>query len=330
MVSGGARPESVLVWKFGALGDLLMCTPMLRQLRRALPRARITCLVGRASAAAIAGHPSLDRIETFDERAFSAAGSWRLAGLLPRLHGHDRVYVLDKHRAFCLLARLAGSRRRIGFDRDGEGSSHDIAVPYGAIRHESRYALDLLAADGLAVDPDDLALDAPAAPSAPLPALPAGYRVLINAGGLNPRENSAVRRLPAPLFDALLARCSTLGPVVFLGSAAERAGYPADAPGRVNLAGRTSLAQAATVLRGARAVVTTDCGLMHLAGAVGAPTVALFGPTHPLRKCPPGANAVWCDADRYDPAYETYGRVPSGRWFERMSVEQVMAVLPPA
>ncbi|MBG6079905.1 glycosyltransferase family 9 protein [Rubrivivax gelatinosus] len=321
--------ESVLVWKYGALGDLLMCTPMLRQLRRALPDAHIRCLVGRASAAAIAGHPSPDACEVFDERAFTSAGAWRLAGLLPRLAGHDRVFVLDKHRIFTTLARLAGGHQRVGFDRDGEGRGHHVRVPYGAVRHEIHYGLDLLEAAGLPVDRDDVMLDAPVVPGGVAPPLPADYLVLVNAGGLNPREDSAVRRLPAPLFDALLARCRSLGPVVFLGSAAERGAYPEDSPGLVNLAGRTSLAQAAVVMRGARAVITTDCGLMHLAGSVRVPTVALFGPTHPQRKCPPGAVAVWCDADRYDPAYETYGRRPAGRWFERMTPEQVMAALPP-
>lgn len=323
---------NVLVWKFGAMGDLLMATPMLRQLRRALPSAHITCLAGGASAAAIAGHPACDRIETFDERSFTAAGAWRLASVLARLGAQERVFVLDKHWSFGALARLSGVRERIGFDRDGAGRWHTRAVAYGAIRHEVDYGLDLLAAAGLEVDRDDRLLDAPQGQAAedaePLPALPADYRVLINAGGLNPREHSAVRRLPAALFEDLVRRCAALGPVVFLGNAAERAHYPSLGAATINLAGRTTLLQAAAVLRGARTVVTTDCGLMHLAGAVRAPTLALFGPTHPARKCPPGAVALWCDEDRYDPTYETWGTVPSGRWFERMTPERIVASLP--
>lgn len=325
---------NVLVWKYGALGDLLMCTPLLRQLRRARPDARITALVGRRSAAAIAGHPACDRIETFDERTMTAAGSWRLPALIARLARADQVFVLDKHRVFGLLARLSGVRARIGFDRFGEGRWHSTAVPYGdAIRHEVDCYLSLLTAAGLPMDAQDRALEAPgllaAAPPASLPwALPSGYRVLINAGGINPREHSTVRRLPSALFETVAQRCAALGPVVFLGNEAERQAYPAGGPDVVNLAGRTTLAQAAAVLRGARAVITTDCGLMHLAGAVGAPTVALFGPTNPHRLCPPGVRPLWVDEDRYDSAYETFGRVPAGQWFERLSADRIMAALP--
>lgn len=51
-------------------------------------------------------------------------------------------------------------------------------------------------------------------------------------------------------------------------------------PGRVrSLVGRLSLRETASVLAGAAAVVANDCGLGHLAGALGAPTVLLFGPT---------------------------------------------------
>lgn len=48
-----------------------------------------------------------------------------------------------------------------------------------------------------------------------------------------------------------------------------------------NLAGRTSLEQAVTLLAGCRAVVSNDSGLMHIAAALGLPLVALYGPTSP-------------------------------------------------
>jgi len=56
----------------------------------------------------------------------------------------------------------------------------------------------------------------------------------------------------------------------------------------LNLAGRTSLAQLAAILRKARIAVTTDTGAMHLAAALGTPVTALFGPTAPWRTGPFG------------------------------------------
>jgi lipopolysaccharide heptosyltransferase II len=57
----------------------------------------------------------------------------------------------------------------------------------------------------------------------------------------------------------------------------------------LNLAGRTSLAELAAILRRARLAVTTDTGTMHLAAALATPVVALFGPTAPWRTGPFGA-----------------------------------------
>ena len=86
--------------------------------------------------------------------------------------------------------------------------------------------------------------------------------------------------------------------VAFTGSAADQGLLQAiisllHAPA-ANLAGRTSLAQLAGVLRRARLAVTTDTGAMHLAAALGAPVVALFGPTAPWRTGPfgPGHEVV--------------------------------------
>jgi ADP-heptose:LPS heptosyltransferase len=218
---------------------------------------------------------------------------------------------------------LARVPHRIGFHRRGfEGWSHTVRVPYGPVRHEIHYYLDLAAAAGLQVDRDDLRLELPPPAACELPQ---PYVVASNAGGLNPGESSTVRQLPPDLFTALVARLALRSQVVFVGSQAERQAYEplARAHGALNLCGTTTLPQVWGVLSGAQSVYTTDNGLMHMAGAVGAPVVAIFGPTHPLRKAPPGARWVWRAEDRYDPSYELFGRVPQGSFFERLSVDDI-------
>jgi heptosyltransferase-2 len=79
---------------------------------------------------------------------------------------------------------------------------------------------------------------------------------------------------------------------------------PEDVRGQVfDLAGSTSLDTLAGVLRLASACVSNDSGAMHLAGAVGVPLAALFGPTRERETAPlSGAggradvliNHVWC------------------------------------
>ena len=52
---------------------------------------------------------------------------------------------------------------------------------------------------------------------------------------------------------------------------------------------------------------------------------AVFGPTHPLRKCPPGATWAWGDEDVYDPGYELSGRIPRGEYFHKLTARDILA-----
>lgn len=313
----------VLLWKIGALGDIVMTTPLVRQLRRALPTARIDYLTGQRCTGILAGNPHLDAVRGFDDTILYGGRAGRLPELLPLLRGYDCIFTLDKHWVFPLVARMAGVRGRIGFRRRWhEGLLLTRKAPYGALRHEIDCYLDLAEAAGWPVKRDDVALDAPA--QSPFDCAPAAT-VLINSGGDNANESSSVRRMPDALFGGLVEDCASRGPVVFVGGKSEAEYYQRFAgSGRENLCGRTSLAEAAAVLREAERVITTDTGLMHVAAAVNPRVTAVFGPTHPLRKCPPGALWAWADEDRYDPGYELFGTVPKGSFFAALSVRDIL------
>lgn len=86
------------------------------------------------------------------------------------------------------------------------------------------------------------------------------------------------------------------GPVIVTGAAADRAVAErvAELGDAVSLAGRTSLREFAALAAGARAVVAMDSGPMHVAAAVGAPTLGLFALRcdEPLRWAPLGARTA--------------------------------------
>lgn len=318
----------VLLWKIGALGDVVMTTPLIRQLRRNLPGAQIDYLVGRTFRAVLDGNPHLARVIDFDDGILFGAHAGRLAQILRQLRGYDVIYVLDKHWIFTWTAWLSRTPRRIGYVRRAiEGWPNTAKVPFGPLRQDVHYYLDLLEATGLPVDRDDTRLELP--PVVPYP-VPGPYVVAVNAGGNNPGETSDVRQMPRTLFEGLVQHLARRHQVVFLGSRSERAYYQpfASAYGALNLCGTTSLPQSWGVLSKAEAVYTTDTGLMHMAGAVNDRVLGIFGPTHPLRKCPPGARWVWRAEHMHDPRYELFGRVPRGRFFERMHIEDIVAADP--
>jgi ADP-heptose:LPS heptosyltransferase len=313
----------ILLWKIGALGDVLMTTPLVRQLRKALSGARIDYLTGQSCTAILKGNPHLDRVIGFDEHILFRGQIARLGEVTQQLQGYDAVFVLDKHWIFETLAWWARTPLRVGFVRRGfEGLLHTHRVPYGPLRHEIHCYLDLAQAYGLPVDVNDVQLELPEASNAPLPP---PYCVLINSGGTNAGESSDVRKMPDALFRELVAHCSTSGSVAFLGSQGERAYYDSlRCSSSINLCGQTSLRQAWSVLRNAREIFATDSGLMHMAAAVNPRLTAIFGPTHPARKCPPGARWVWVDGERYDSRYEVFGAQPRGDFFRNMTLANIL------
>jgi heptosyltransferase-2 len=129
---------------------------------------------------------------------------------------------------------------------------------------------------------------------------PQGYYVFAPGAEYGP-----AKRWPASHF-AVLAEQLAL-PVVLLGSGKE-AGLCAEIVHTVNAAraghclswaGRTSLDQALAAIAAAKAMVSNDSGLMHVAAAFGVPQVALFGSSSPLHTPPLNALAhvVWLKND---------------------------------
>ena len=317
--------KKIAFFKIGALGDVLMTTPLVRQVRKAHPEAKIDYLVGRSCAAMLEGNLHLDNVIAFNEKTLYERKVTQLGSILKLLRGYDVVFVLDKHWIFGLLAFCARIPIRVGFSRRRwEGVFYTQKVSYRKVEHEINYYLKLGKTCGLSIDLSDVALELPE--SKPYLIEPP-YTVLINSGGSNAYEQSVVRRMPSQLFAELVQTCQTDGLVVFLGARDEWTEYEKFATERtINLCGETSLQEVWYVLHHAQAVFSTDTGLMHMAGAVNANVTAIFGPSHPLRKCPPGARWVWTDEEIYNGNYELYGEIPNRKYFQKMSVDKIMAL----
>jgi heptosyltransferase-2 len=124
-------------------------------------------------------------------------------------------------------------------------------------------------------------------------------------------EYGPAKRWPASHFAELASRLTL--PVLLLGSGKEAAlcaeiavaaNSASGAGGAcIDLSGRTSLDQALALIAGARAMVSNDSGLMHVAAALHVPQVAVFGSSSPLHTPPLSdrAHVVWL---KNDPAYQ--------------------------
>ncbi len=118
-------------------------------------------------------------------------------------------------------------------------------------------------------------------------------------------EYGPAKRWPAAHYAELAKKLG--GPVLLLGSGKDAAvceDIAKNAENCLNLAGKTTLAQAIHTLAASKLVVTNDSGLMHVAAALGIPQVAVFGSSSPLHTPPLSNKAVvlWLKNDNtYQP-----------------------------
>jgi heptosyltransferase-2 len=111
-----SEPRNILVVLPSWVGDCVMATPTLRALRRLYPDARITGLAPRNCKPLFSGMSWLNRLLSFRRKP----SLMRLAARLKR-SGFDTAILLPNSFKSALLAKTAGIPRRIGYDRDGRG-----------------------------------------------------------------------------------------------------------------------------------------------------------------------------------------------------------------
>lgn len=264
------------------VGNQLLTTPLLRALKQGLPDAELHLLAPRQAAAI--SPPHVDRLWAWQKRdAFRAPH--RLLGLLRALRAQrfDVVVEAGHWSAFSLtavlLARLVGGRVTVGHDRGEAARFLSHAVPHDPGNgSEVPAKLELLAPLGLP--------DRGFAPETGLGFDPGPARALladVGLGGrpfavLNPGARLADRRWPpepyAEVARGLAAR--GLAVLVVWGPGEEPIAREIAARSGTTLAPPTDLALLAGLMRLARLVVTNNSGPMHLAAAVGAPTVGVF------------------------------------------------------
>ena len=147
---GDLSTARILILKPCCLGDVVFATPLVRELRRALPSAHLTFAVGAHSRPAVASHPSIDALldtGSVGGARYGMPGLVRLAREI-RARRFDACFVLERSALLALLPLLAGVPIRVGIDSGGRGFSLNVAVPVKPSRPESELYLDLFRALG--------------------------------------------------------------------------------------------------------------------------------------------------------------------------------------
>ncbi|MDP8219129.1 MAG: GT4 family glycosyltransferase PelF [Candidatus Theseobacter exili] len=291
------KKPRVIVTKFGALGDLVLISPALRSIRKAMKGAHVSLVISSKYEPLMRGCSYIDEIMFYDKKEADKGvlGLYRLARELCQRR-YDIGIDFQNNRRSHWLQYLAGAKKRVGYRRGMRGwlltDSIEVDATLGPIKSQEQ----LLKLCGIKLDGDRLET---------WPGQEAYDRVfrLLDREGKQIKDRLVAihpgsgehwpsKRWPIEKYLELSKKIQTDTDrrVVFVGGR-ESKEWIKDAFDNsdieiIDLIGKTSLPELAAVLTCCEVLVTGDSGPLHLGLAAGIPVVGLFGPTDPVRHLP--------------------------------------------
>jgi heptosyltransferase-3 len=292
--------QRALVIKLRHHGDVLLASPVFSVLKAHAPQLEIDALVYADTAEMLSGHPAITTVQTIDRRwkklgpLAHLQAEWALFKTLRRRR-YDLIVHLTDHPRGAWISRLCGGRFAVARRVGGRGAwwtkafSHFFSTPREAKRHTVELNLDALRRLGVYPAPDErgLCLIAGAAAEARvnslLLALDPDARPFIH---VHPASRWQFKCWPATAMATLIGRLQREGHQVVLSAAPDPAEIDMIAAIQAqlehpvaSLAGQLSLKELAALTARARLFIGVDSAPMHIAAAMGTPTLALFGPS---------------------------------------------------
>jgi len=299
--------ERILIRGTNWIGDVVMTLPAVAAIRKTWPQVKLSVLAKPWVAEVYRLSPDVDEVITFAEpdRHGGILGKWRLASEL-RQGRFDAAILLQNAIEAAIITWLAGIPIRAGYNSDARGPllTHSVRRT-GAIRrvHQIDYYLEMVRALGclsagrtvrfkLEGDDADRAAKLMTAfgihKQADLPLIG-----ISPGAAYGPAKQWFPERF-ATVADRLIDL--TAGQVILFGSGGDRPSTHAVATkarhALIDVAGKTTLQEAITLMARCNLFLSNDSGLMHVAGALGVPLVALFGSTNPTATSPVGDKSI--------------------------------------
>ena len=282
-----------LVVKMRHHGDVLLAAPVLRVLKAANPKLEVDALVYEDTAPMFEGHPALSRLFTvgrnWRNRSFLSrlAPEWHLLSSL-RERRYDLLVHLTEHPRGAWLARILRPRHSVAPIVPHRGRfwrksfTHTYPVVGFGRRHQVEINLDALRRIGIQPAPEERKVT-----FVPGAQAEAKARALVPEEGfihMHPGSRWRFKCWPAEQNAALIDRLSGDGHRIVLTGAPDEADFierilALTRARPLNLAGQLTIKELGALIARARLFIGVDSMPMHVAAALGTPTVALFGPS---------------------------------------------------
>lgn len=291
----------ILLVQTGFIGDVVLSTPVISNLRKIYPTAEIMVLTTPATTELFRYHPEVHSVLAYDKRGVDSG--WRgLVNLSARLRDErfDMAFSLHKSFRTALLLWKAGIPERLGFQ---EASAHFLYTKTATRRglsHEVERNLSIFCALGKTISELDqrLVIGVPPEVQLKVDELLAGIETK-TAVGIAPGSVWLTKRWTDDGFREFTRHLhSNRQPVIIIGGKDDGAVgslIEHECRGNVlNLVGKTSLLEAVEVIRRLKLLVTNDSAPLHFASATDTPVVALFCATSPALGYGPWQIAAKC------------------------------------
>ncbi len=300
-------PDRILLIRPDHLGDVLLTTPALKALRAALPRVELHALVGPWSADVLSAYDEVDTVLTLPFPGFSRSQTtaespyvmlWKAAQILRQVGYRSAIIFRPDHWWGAMLAKFAGIPQRIGYalpdtlpfltDKIAHTYQHAVLQSLKLVEpltgtlkaDDASFSFPVDALDRVYVDSYLEGWEI--APSKPMIAIHPGSGTWVKRWN---EERWA--KVADTLADEHAAAVVITGSDSELGLARRIAAAMTNKP--CFMVGDTRVSQLAALYARAKLVMGPDSGPLHLAAAVGTPTVTLFGPADPVEFGPWGS-----------------------------------------
>ena len=292
----------ILIRATNWIGDAILTIPAINSIRETYPQAHIAVLAKPWVADIYRLFTDIDEIIIYENKYDNVWGVFRLARMLKKKK-FDLAILLQNAMEAAIMSCAALILLRAGYSSDGRGLllTHRVRRNRGIKKlHQIDYYLEMVKALGCVSTDKEMHLETKishnVAQSVLQKYIPNQYKIII---GIAPGATygPAKRWFPAR-FAAVADKISSVFDcrIILLGGksdwdTAEEVRKLAQA-NLLNLAGKTSLEEAIYLISQCRLFISNDSGLMHIAGALNIPTIAIFGSTNPSTTSPAGRQSV--------------------------------------
>lgn len=330
--------ERILIVKLGALGDVVQSLPVLSTLRTCFPKSYIGWVVEEAAVPILQGHPDLDDLILLERKrlkGFKAISYVRQWIRLLREKRFDAAFDLHNLLKSGIITYVSGASIRVGFRKIREGNFIFMNrwIKPGLIhQHAVEKYLSLLSPLGIDEtqwvhrfplfwhSKDEVVIE----------------RFLEMSGlsqkdalvAINPCANWLSKRWKYDRYAAVadgLAKENGVGIVILWG--------PGEFPlaeavlnamsEKATIAPQTSIKEFMALIKRCRLLISGDSGPLHIAAALGVPTVSLYGPSDPRRNGPYGEGHIVIQSS-VSPAKHWQIKERGNRWMETIAMERVL------